>query len=323
MQSAPRPFPQPASQVVDVARLLADDTFPRGSRPKQWYVVDGNSGFSFLKGGHRYMFKESVQRSPAQYWSEVVAWAIGELCGVTVPPAFVAVHGGRNIPGAFIEFFLQYPGCDPTERLTHAVDHLPLIQPNFDDQRGSNHNLKSNIALATLFERRYGLVGGQDFFARALVFDALIGNTDRHQENWGFVWSDYNLRQKARIAPAFDNGTSLGYELPEPRLAALVGDRLDHYISRGRHQMRYDQQDLRPALHIDLCTQFARNVPFAIPKMLSVLDFREEDLRSTLEHLTTFSVPVPLSPQRAQFMLRATVRRRELIGRALSDLRTE
>lgn len=118
------PYSQGPSQVVDVRHLMADDTFPRGSRPKRWYLVTASPQYPFLKAGHRYMFKEANPRSPTQFWAEVLASEIGRRCGVIVPPTFVSVDGERDAPGAFIEYFLHLPGGDPTERFTHAVDHL-------------------------------------------------------------------------------------------------------------------------------------------------------------------------------------------------------
>jgi hypothetical protein len=38
----------------------------------------------------------------------------------------------------------------------------------------------------------------QDAFVGYLVFDALIGNTDRHHENWGITDGRYCLRRTTR-----------------------------------------------------------------------------------------------------------------------------
>jgi hypothetical protein len=53
-----------------------------------------------------------------------------------------------------------------------------------------------------------------------LAFDTLIGNTDRHPDNWGLLVGLGAAPQYA-MAPAFDNGTSLAYKIPEDRLPGL------------------------------------------------------------------------------------------------------
>ncbi len=65
--------------------------------------------------------------------------------------------------------------------------------------------------------------------ASYLVLDALIGNTDRHHENWGFLGQVLvnidEVSEAARlvkqggydIAPSFDHASSLGRELPDEK----------------------------------------------------------------------------------------------------------
>lgn len=50
-----------------------------------------------------------------------------------------------------------------------------------------------------------------DWFAGYLVLDALIGNTDRHQDNWATIRS----RAGRRLAPSFDHASSLGFLLSD------------------------------------------------------------------------------------------------------------
>lgn len=49
------------------------------------------------------------------------------------------------------------------------------------------------------------------------MFDALTGNTDRHPENWAVYWAS-----SRSLAPSYDHGTSLGFNVP-PRRRADVG----------------------------------------------------------------------------------------------------
>lgn len=63
-----------------------------------------------------------------------------------------------------------------------------------------------------------------------LVLDALIGNTDRHQENWAVISTDVNRetgRPTRRLAPSFDHASSLGFLLSdeERTLRLHSGDR--------------------------------------------------------------------------------------------------
>ena len=49
--------------------------------------------------------------------------------------------------------------------------------------------------------------------AEYFVFDAVIGNVDRHHENWGILCKLVDGRMRGRLAPTFDHASSLGREL--------------------------------------------------------------------------------------------------------------
>jgi serine/threonine protein kinase HipA of HipAB toxin-antitoxin module len=61
--------------------------------------------------------------------------------------------------------------------------------------------------------------------AAYLVFDALIGNTDRHHENWGLCYrADASTKTRTLdVAPSFDHASSLGRELVDTRRSELLG----------------------------------------------------------------------------------------------------
>lgn len=62
-------------------------------------------------------------------------------------------------------------------------------------------------------------------FAQMIVFDALIGNMDRHHENWGIVetvkykqlvlFDKKRLKEGRQFTPLYDHGSSLMFELDE------------------------------------------------------------------------------------------------------------
>ncbi len=77
-------------------------------------------------------------------------------------------------------------------------------------------------------------------FHRMLVFDAWIGNQDRHHENWGFAkMSDGPYR----FADVFDNGSSLLREFASDAvLEARLGtaERRVRYFDRSTSEIRWE-----------------------------------------------------------------------------------
>ena len=52
-----------------------------------------------------------------------------------------------------------------------------------------------------------------------LVFDYLIGNSDRHQNNWAIIIKD----QKMEWSPLYDNSSSLCAYILEEQIAGYLG----------------------------------------------------------------------------------------------------
>lgn len=74
-----------------------------------------------------------------------------------------------------------------------------------------------------------------DAWVEYLVMDALVGNTDRHEENWGVIES-YGRR---RLAPSFDHASSAGFAISnDERRRRLItrdsGYSVDAYGARAR-----------------------------------------------------------------------------------------
>ena len=73
-------------------------------------------------------------------------------------------------------------------------------------------------------------------FLGYLLLDALIGNTDRHHENWGMLALS---RGEIQIAPTFDHASSLGRELNDTEREARLQTKdarfaVEGYVRRAR-----------------------------------------------------------------------------------------
>lgn len=277
-------------------------TFPQGARTKSAFLAPANPKEPCVAPGKRYLFKESKKQYPDQFWMEVIAYRIGCLLGLAVPPAFAAVLDGTC--GALIEWFYQ----DGKEAFIHAGDPLiSFIRPEFDRKQGNFHNLHDNQHLLRLLTKR-GLLkeDWQQWWVDALVFDTLIGNTDRHQDNWGFILSPPNPAHSYRLPPYFDNGTSLGHERFPERIRGWKEAEFAHYLAKGTHHVRrLPVPTTQRHRHIDLLAITVKDWPsteaIAAARIarLEPIDFRE-----VLSDLSSLDLPVPLSRERLDLVLR-------------------
>ena len=87
---------------------------------------------------------------------------------------------------------------------------------------GSDTHLSSVISIMrenSTFRNTRGL---KQRFWDMFVVDALIGNNDRNNGNWGIIRNAFN--QKSRIAPVFDNGAAFSSKLGDNQIAKILAD---------------------------------------------------------------------------------------------------
>lgn len=306
---------QRSGQTVFVGAWREDEDFPihpKGSQPKRTIVAPDSCPYPFLIPGHTYMFKTAKKAWQAnQLWSEVVAYRLGCLCGVAVPPSFAAIDDATGEAGVLMEFFYGYADEPVTPRLVHGGDLLERVIS--DRKRGRPHGVRPNVTLC----RRLGIRDAAEWWGRTLVFDALIANVDRHPDNWGIM---YALGEDVEIemTPLFDNGTSLGYGLTEEALAELNDPAaVERYSSRGNHHCGWNFADDGPSPYVDLCDKFAIAYPEAIAAMRNVIRFDSGALAGILDDLTKFGGPIPFTENRARFVAALVERRRVELSEAL------
>lgn len=299
---------QPIKKAVDISNWKKDDEFgiyPEGARDKTLLHSPVYSSYEFLIPNHRYLYKHAFGRHPDQFWTEIIAYQVGCLLDVPVPPAFVAFDEDNNSCGALIEWFLNYPD-QPEERFVAGGDIMVSFISNYDRKKGQQHNFAMVERYLDLLvkNREVDMADWQIYWCDMLLFDALIGNTDRHQDNWGLLWQRLNERLKVRLAPVFDNGTSLGYEILERNMDDFYNpDRMQGYINKGRHHIRKQLHDEYPTQHIELLESFASKHPAIAGRIKNKLKaFDMHGLRAIITDNTKFEIRIPLTEKRAKFV---------------------
>ncbi|WP_186209943.1 HipA domain-containing protein [Burkholderia gladioli] len=298
---------QPLKQreIIDVVHWETDaefGVFPQGARAKEAVFAPTDVGNDPLRPGHRYLFKRSKKAYPDQFWGEIVAYRIGCAMGLEVPPAFAAYNSGTQYCAALIEWFYVHP-----ERFVHAGDYFQRIIPDFDRIKGRQHNLVDTKIILRAFSHTQRLKADwRQWITDMFLFDATIGNTDRHQDNWGFVYTAPHMKiGPVRLAPLFDNGTSLGHEMFTERTVGWRDENFRKYIARGCHHMSTAREQRCSSTGHQAMVQ---NVIMEWPDTRAVahrrLELLGEALPEILDDLEAMGGTVPFTNARARFMHR-------------------
>lgn len=294
------------SQVINILNWNPDESYyegiyPQGARAKKAVFSDHISPYPFIKPNYRYLFKESFERYPDQFWAEIIAYKVGCAMKVHVPPTFVATDGEKA--GALIEWFYDENSPCFLSYIEGSVFFGNII-PDFDYEKGKQHNLKTIFDIFKSFNNDNRFKLQSDWFKQfmcTLLFDSIIGNTDRHQDNWGvIVCKSENANQKIQIAPAFDNGTSLGHEILPQNFGKFKNPvPLQKYIERGTHHFRLTIDKKKQISHFDLIKILKGQCESIFVEQLHHLDL--DELEIELLELTKFDVPAPISKDRLLF----------------------
>lgn len=199
------------------------------------YVGHGTRDKIVLKQtmmGKVYFLAKTYDKDIGELRSEVCASSIGRLFGFPVQKTWLCIipqHkslGLRHKFGVLIQLDVRRQRYTRRgqfrEDLLHGADLMSEIDKNFAKAKDLKEKRKLyTLDLAIKAIRNYvSKHKGSEIlwnqFFELLVFDALIGGTDRHYYNWGVLEIADNGKF-LRLAPAFDNGVSLLWKMEEYR----------------------------------------------------------------------------------------------------------
>lgn len=315
-RSGPRTWGvQSPIELIDVGVWTADGDVGHGAatRNKQWLISPARPEFEFVRPTYRHMLKSGIARAPDQYWNEILAYRLGHYMGISVPPTHVAYNSLTREAGALSEFFDYTAHAGGQSRFRSGSEVLALRSIT-ERRDGRDHNFEAVSGWFTFLERnRLMLDDWRDHWAQAFLLDSLIGNTDRHIDNWGALETTTRLgKTRFRLAPLFDNGTSMGYELPVGRLDAMFREgSVPRYINKGTHQMFWRRADAARLSHPQFLKRFYDEFPGQRSGIESRLQVSDRTLERLLQELTQFRSPIPLNVDRARLMLKLLKFRRD------------
>lgn len=159
---------------------------------QQWYNTGGTRAKKYLHNpddNKTYYFKKSIDKYPFEFWSEIIAYELGKQVGFDVLKYDVAIF--YNEIGCVSQSMI-----DPDkEELIEIGKYLQAFDNTFSPEDRKLRN-QYTFQLIEGALQTFKLELFFDKLLEVLVFDALIGNSDRHQENWAFI-SNYSALSKS------------------------------------------------------------------------------------------------------------------------------
>lgn len=149
-----------------------------GTRAKNIYTNQEQVEY-FFKGSKK--LNDGTFRYPMEFWSEIVSSKLGQWLGFDLLDYNIAydINDEQQI-GCLSKSMVEYS----ENRLSEGVDFLrgfnSKYNPITDEAQYTLDFIKKTLNYFNLTDFEPKLI-------EMIVFDSLIGNSDRHQENWGFI----------------------------------------------------------------------------------------------------------------------------------------
>ncbi len=148
--------------------------------------------YSATLAGESYIFKVKEDMAPELPDNEYLCNQIAHNVGLPVPDFYLVKFGGER---AFVtkNFVRRIGGA---ANLVHLCHHRPVTAP-YDCE-----------TLLGIILKETGRHADAEIFVKTCLFDALVGNHDRHGRNLGLLVTS----KGTSLAPIYDNTSALGLE---------------------------------------------------------------------------------------------------------------
>jgi hypothetical protein len=175
--------------------------------------------------------REFKTHTTGEVWAEYIAMRVGQELSIPVPQAEIAICDQRF--GILVHSFLEpeealYEGATLTNTMRDS-GRLTLA----DVREALSLRIETDLATA--------------YLTNMVCFDILVANPDRHQENWGIIVPE-TRDGISRVAPLYDNGSSLGSNLDERLIIKILDDGWSQFDS-GFHYEIEIHGPRKPRIH--------------------------------------------------------------------------
>ena len=248
--------------VSDGISKLSPSVSVNGDMKKKWII----------RGGRRYLLKVNPSYHSQQAVNEVIAGKLHERLGWKnyVSYEVGTIHiSGRKYPCSLSPMF--------TSVETEFVSAYQIV---------AAYKVPNDISLYEALIRQAVSLGADEKEVRAfleymILTDFILTNTDRHLNNFGFIY-DPRQHRLSGMAPLFDTGNSLFYDYDViPHGGNLLDIPVNSFSKREADQLHYVKSDA--GVKLERLVHFPEEAEALLREYTDMTDERAAETARTIE----------------------------------------
>ncbi len=237
---------------------------PRGAAPKLWIREPGGST---SRPETDWLFKPATLQAngirQVGDWTEV---ACSRIAGALEIPSATSALAVRNATEGVIVQNVRPVGYDMhTGRVAmlHEID-VHTRDSKRDHTASVGHSLDNVLRVLSDYGPPPGWSSWEgttatDVLVGYLILDALVGNGDRHEQNWAVLWAKSSTSGLTdRLSAGYDVGASLGFQLSDRQRSDRLRDTVAMQSFAQKGLARRFDGDQRTTL-VDLALRASRS----------------------------------------------------------------
>lgn len=241
--------------IIDFNDWFTYDGFAEGSgrSEKIWLQsMDGEIGlFKFPK------IDPETTDVTTEHISEHLAHQIGNILGVETARVDIGTYQGRI---GCMSYLLN----KANECIVEGAIFILGNHPDYDMERMQEITTGRYYCIDHLLEVSNSPTVTKKWI-QMMLFDFIIGNSDRHQNNWAIVIRYAGKSLRGMVCPLYDNGSSLCCYVNERQIENYLGKDTNRFNAltdtKSRSMIRIDGFSKKHPTHVEVVTQLMKMYP--------------------------------------------------------------
>lgn len=233
-------------QEIIILDKILHQIEPRGTRDKRlFYQITEHP--NLIKTDRSCLFKECRLKDEQKLfvyediWGEILAYWVGTIISIDVSRSYLSKIYCDNKKQYVYGSLSEYVYSEKSGLFKIARDLLTAVWSEYDFKTSKDHS----IELIEKICQGFNVQNYKYDFIKMLLFDLLIGNGDRHQDNWAILFSFDDVlsepqKFQGRVSPLYDNGSSFMFSSLDSNLNI---EKLDKYFKNTKSKIKHERTD--------------------------------------------------------------------------------